>query len=97
MPAIHRKGDSCTGHDTYPPRNNVGGSGDVFINGIPVHRVGDAWPPHCSVVPDHPCHAGSAASGSATVFANGRPLCRIGDAVDCGSAMASGSPDVFSN
>lgn len=93
MPAVTRKGDRCTGHGTFPPRASAGGSGDVFINGMPAHRVGDAWGSHCNPTPV--CHGGSLASGSATVFVNGQPLGRVGDSVDCGSSVASGSPDVF--
>lgn len=94
MPASVRLGDICSGHGCWPPRPNCGASGDVFVNGLGQHRVGDPWEPHtCPPIPE--THAGNAASGSATVFVNGRAACRIGDAVDCGSTMATGSPDVF--
>ncbi|MGL1931760.1 MAG: hypothetical protein OCC45_08355 [Desulfotalea sp.] len=46
MPAAHRKGDLGTGHGCWPPRPNAAGSGDVFVNGIGWHRVGDSWLPH---------------------------------------------------
>ncbi|QTP60927.1 PaaR repeat-containing protein [Billgrantia antri] len=93
MPAVTRLGDSCTGHGSYPPRASTGGSGDVFANGIAVHRQGDAWATHCNSTPT--CHGGSLASGSSTVYANGQQLGRIGDPVDCGSSVAAGSADVF--
>lgn len=93
MPAAHRLGDICTGHSCYPPRPNVQGSPNVFVNSIPSHRVGDGWGPHCC----GGCHRGHAACGSPNVFVNGKPKCRIGDAVDCGSKMATGSPNVFVN
>jgi uncharacterized Zn-binding protein involved in type VI secretion len=93
MPAVARQGDSCTGHDACPPRSSTGGSPNVFINGIPAHREGDAWGAHgCPV---HPLHGSVLASGSSTVFANGKPIGRIGDPVACGGAVASGSGDVF--
>ncbi len=92
MPAVHRKGDSCTGHGCFPPRTNNQGSSDVFCNGIPVHRQGDSWNVHCCGIP---CHGGSLAAGSSTVFANNKDLGRIGDPVSCGSAAASGSGNVF--
>ena len=93
MPAVTRKGDLCTGHGCFPSRVSTGGSSNVFVNGIPVHRQGDGWSPHgCSVCPPH---GGNLAAGSATVFANGLQLGRIGDPVDCGSAVAEGSGDVF--
>jgi len=92
MPAVHRKGDSGTGHGCFPPRTNNQGSSDVFCNGIPVHRQGDSWNVHCCGIP---CHGGNLASGSSTVFANNKDLGRIGDPVSCGSAAANGSGNVF--
>ena len=91
MPVV-RLGDSCSGHDDYSPRPSVSGSTNVFVNGIPAHRMGDAWDIHST----DSSHTGSAIAGSSTVFANGIPLCRIGDAIDCGSTMVTGSPNVFS-
>lgn len=93
MPAVSRQGDTCTGHGGFPPRPSTSGSPDVFINSIPAHRVGDSWAVHCDPTPS--CHGGAAASGSGSVFVNGKPLTRIGDAVNCGSAIAQGSPNVF--
>jgi len=93
MPAVTRKGDSCTGHDACPPRGSTGGSPNVFVNGIPVHREGDSWGAHgCPV---HPPHGSVLASGSGTVFVNGKPIGRIGDPVACGGTVASGSGNVF--
>jgi len=94
MPAVTRRGDACTGHGCWPPRPSTGGSPDVFVNGIAVHRQSDAWAAHtCPAIPQ--THASVLASGSVTVFANGRQLGRIGDPVACGSLVAAGSPDVF--
>lgn len=97
MPQVTRKGDTCTGHDCFPPRNSTGGSPNVYVNGIPAHRVGDSWAVHCCTHPDvpHGCHVGALASGSSSVFVNGRALGRIGDSVDCGSTVAAGSANVF--
>jgi len=53
------------GDPTYCGDPASGGSGDVFVNGIPVHRQGDATAGHASWVPN------SAASGSGNTFANG--------------------------
>jgi len=94
MPAAHRHHDSCTGHGCWPPRPNAGASGNVFINGLGAHRVGDPWAVHCC---GPACHDSVQAAGSPTVFVNGRALARVGDAVACGSACATGSPDVFAN
>lgn len=93
MPAVTRLGDSCTGHGCFPPRPSASAAETVFVNGRPVHRVGDAWSAHgCPVCPPH---GGSLAAGSASVFAEGRAVGRVGDPVSCGSAVAEGSPDVF--
>lgn len=93
MPAVARLGDLDTGHDCFPPRANDQASPDVFVNGIPVHRVTDHWPSHCC---DSNCHDSFLASGSPTVFCNGLPVARVGDPVACGSLVAEGSPNVFS-
>jgi uncharacterized Zn-binding protein involved in type VI secretion len=93
MPAVTRKGDTCTGHGNYPSRSSTGGSGSVYANGKPVHRQGDGWSVHCNPVPI--CHGGNLATGSSTVFVEGKQIGRIGDPVDCGSSVASGSGNVF--
>ena len=92
MPAVSRQGDPCTGHGCFPPRASTEGSPDVFVNGIAVHRTGDAWAAHCC---GPPCHTSNLAAGSGTVFANSKQVARIGDPVACGSAVAAGSPNVF--
>lgn len=92
MPSVSRLGDTCTGHGCFPPRSSTGGSGSVFVNGIPAHRQGDGWATHCC---GPSCHDSTLAAGSGTVFANGLQLARIGDPVACGSAVAAGSENVF--
>ncbi|MBR1645195.1 MAG: PAAR domain-containing protein [Selenomonadaceae bacterium] len=74
---------------------NSTGSSNVFINGLPAHRVGDFGACNCP-------HGGTfqSTSGSSTVFINGRPATRTGDAtacVVCGmpGSHVSGSPNVF--
>ena len=47
MPGVVRLGDISAGHSCYPPRPCVEASGNVFVNGRGVHRVGDAWAVHC--------------------------------------------------
>lgn len=92
MPAVTRLGDMGSGHGGFAPRACTEGSPNVFINGIPAHRQGDAWGTHCD---SNSCHASTMAGGSSTVFVNGKPLARIGDDVACGSVSAQGSPSVF--
>lgn len=94
MPAAARHHDICTGHGCWPARPNDQGSPNVFINGRPVHRVGDHWQDHtCPSIPN--THDGQLADGSSTVFCNGRKVGRVGDPVDCGSHVATGSSNVF--
>lgn len=90
--AAIRLGDECTGHDGYPPRVNDEASTDVFINGKGAHRKGDHWLEHC-VGPV--CHDSVLKEGSSKVFINGKAAGRLGDLLECGSAAAQGSPDVF--
>jgi len=91
MPGVGRLGDWCTGHCCFPPRPNIQGSPDVYANGIPVHRQGDAWLVHAC---PKTAHAGTLSRGSSTVNANGKGISRVGDPVSCGSAVCEYSPDV---
>lgn len=93
---VARLGDLST-EDPHPckapPRPCVVGSGNVFVNGMPAHRLGDAWLPHpCPGTPPHPSVT---AMGSGSVLVNGMPLARMGDLIACGSTIAIGSPNVF--
>lgn len=92
MPAVSRKGDTCTGHGCFPPRASTGGSSTVFVNGTPAHRAGDGWAVHSC---GDSSHDSALAAGSGSVFADGKALARIGDPVACGSAVAVGSDNVF--
>lgn len=92
MPAVAKLGDQCTGDSCFAPRVNIAGSSNVFVNGIGVHRQGDAWGVHCC---GNSCHAGVLSGGSSTVFVNGLPLGRIGDDISDGAVAARGSQDVF--
>lgn len=74
---------------------NATGSPDVYINSIPVHRLGDTGSCNCP-------HGGSyqSTTASTTVFANGQGITRIGDTTTCQScgmpgSHVAGSPNVF--
>ena len=96
MPAVTRVGDDSTADPCgAPPRPAAAGSGDVFTNTIPTVRVGDAYAPHAC--PSSAPHDATASSGSGNVFVNKIAVHRIGDAISCGSASATGSPNVFAN
>lgn len=93
MAGVVRKSDKCSGHGSFPPRNNTSWSPNVFANGLNIVRLTDSWETHTDDAPSS--HAGTSSSGSPTVFANGLPICRIGDSISCGSTMPNGSGNVF--
>ena len=93
MPPAARLNDICTGHDDWPPRENIQGSPNVFVNNRNWHRQGDSWAIHCNAIPE--CHDGVLSSGSSTVYVNNKQAGRIGDPVSCGSSVATGSNNVF--
>lgn len=94
MPAMTRLGDHCSGYGCFAARPSTSAASTVFVNGIAVHRAGDAWATHCC---GPSCRASTLAAGSACVFAEEQAVGRIGDTVACGSAVAAGSPDVFAS
>lgn len=94
MPACARIGDPISCGDTI-----AAGSGNVFSNGIPVTRVGDA-------TAGHPCGPPTALSqgNGGQVFANGILISVVGSTISphgtCSSpphtgTVANGSPNVF--
>lgn len=96
MPAVSREGDQIlTGHacDTTAPI--LEHSQNVFVNGIPVSRVGDAIAPH-TILSGITCvpHSAVVNEGSSTVFVNGIPIARVGDSADLGNII-QGSGNVF--
>jgi uncharacterized Zn-binding protein involved in type VI secretion len=95
MPKVSRMTDIGSGHGCFPPSPAIAASGDVFVNGLGVHRKGDALAPHgCSKCPPH----GRAASGaSPSFFVNGKPVVRLGDAVGCGGSLSTASPSVYAD
>ena len=68
--------EDCCPHDRTG--TNEEGSGDVFIEGKPVHRQGDGGSIMCP-------HGGffKSTSASGSVFVNGRGVTRIGDGTTC--------------
>ena len=88
MPAVTRVGDptNCGGQA-------INGSPTVWVNGVPVHRVGDTNTCGSCAPPTQ----APVTSGSLTVFANNFGLARVGDPDGCPGTMSGGSPDVFAN
>ena len=102
MPAVARKGDQHEGicsHGLLCCPHSVSGtitgsSPDVYTNGVPVARLGDAVVHNCP----H-CGTGEISSASSKVFANGIGVARLGDSVTYpggGGTITSASGDVFS-
>lgn len=95
MPEAARKGDIAKGHGCFPDTPIIEGSPNVFINGQPAARVGDAAAPHtCTCGNGCGTHSRSIAEGSATVFINGKPAVSVGDGIICGGVVISGSGNV---
>ena len=95
MAAVAIVGVPCSGHDCYPPRPSVeSANATVFVNGIPLHAVGDLWPAHFC---DDDVHIGVIASGSAKTFVGGKPVARMGDGIGggCLSIISAGSSNVY--
>ena len=92
MPAAIRQGDTCSGHECFPPRANTSWSADVYVNGLGWHREGDGWESHCC---GDSCHAGTLSKGSGSVYVNGKAAGRLGDPISCGSAVTKGSGSVY--
>lgn len=93
MPAVTRIGDSDIPHCSGMVRAQ--GSGNVFVNNIPVSRQSDLNTGH--LLPGSPCpsHAAPIATGSPTVYANNLGVGRIGDAITGCTSVAAGSSNVF--
>jgi uncharacterized Zn-binding protein involved in type VI secretion len=93
MPAVTRIGDADIPHCS--PMVRAQGSGNVFVNNIPVSRQGDLNTVH--LLPGNPCpaHAAPISSGSSTVFVNFKGIGRVGDSLSGCTAVAVGSSDVF--
>ena len=84
MPGVVRKSQDSAGGVL------IQGSPNVFVDGTPAVRIGDAVAGHGNSPHDSPVMA----AGSGSVFVNGIPVCRAGDSASCGHP-ASGSGDVF--
>lgn len=89
---MSRQKDITTGHGCWAPSVGVTSSPNVFINGLPAHKVGDQFTPHTC---GNDVHADVASIGSTKVIINGSPAMRLGDALAPGALMAEASWSVF--
>lgn len=81
-----------TGHGCHPPQTITSGSSDTFTNNQPAASVGDSVSEHCC---GSDCHGSTIDAGESSVLINGTAAANLGSAVQCGGAVASGSPDTF--
>lgn len=96
MAGAARKGDITKGHGCFPDTLIVEGSLDVFINGQPAVRLGDAVAPHsCTCGNGCGTHSRSISEGAPTVFINGKPAVIVGHGISFGGVVISGSNNVF--
>lgn len=91
-----RKDDIASGHGCFPDTAITEGSPNVFINGQPAARVGDAVSLHgCTCGNGCGTHSRVIAEGASSVFINGKPAVAVGHSINCGGVVISGSSNVF--
>ena len=91
--AVVLLGDIATGHDGFDASPVIEASPDVFMDGKPVARQGDAIAEHGKS--GAASHGRTISGGVSTVLVNGRPIAVTGSAVDCGGiVIGSGSGQV---
>ena len=96
MVGIARYGDNSygniDGHTIYPPTNGLDYSTNVFVEGKPVHHVGNKWQGHTQINQPHTIHSTvNITSGSPNILVNGFPLARVNDNLSCGDKIKDGS------
>lgn len=89
MPEVARVGDTTT----HLGGNINSGSGNTFVNGLAVARIGDILSDHEFDDDDH--IGESIVSGSSKTFVNGLALARVGGGCSLGAVISSGSGDTF--
>lgn len=94
---IGRITDLCSGHKCYPPSIAIEGSSNTLVNDLPIHRLGDAYMPHCCKSKHPNCHIPRTIFGSPSVYVNDLPSSHVGSLTDCSKAniMMTGSFDTW--
>ena len=93
MAAVSRLGDACT-EATFSAHTISSNSANVMVNSKGCATLNKTVTTHVSGGTTHLGTSAKISGGSATVLVNGLKIARVGDAVDCGSAISAGSPDV---
>lgn len=101
MPKVARADntDTVSVHECGVVPNCATGSGNVKVNGKPIHRETDPNTAHPFLPPPAGCptHVTNVTKGSPNVFANGKEVARVGDKYGCGISITSGSDNVYCN
>jgi len=94
---VGRITEICSGHKCWSPTIAISGSSNVFVENLPVHRVGDIYVPHCCGDDDDRCHDVKTTTASPSVFTNDRATSHIGSNTDCDekNIMITGSARVW--
>ncbi|EAS1760890.1 type VI secretion system PAAR protein [Salmonella enterica] len=88
MPTAARLNDKGTQHDSYYETVIITSSLMIFIDRLPVARMGGPLTPHSK--PEHPPHPRKIAGGSSTAFIDDLPAARTGDGMDCDGVVIGG-------
>lgn len=67
------------------------GASSVFINGVPVARLGEVIQSHG----DSPHNSAVIVTSSSKVFSEGIGVARVGDVASCSDSITSGSSNTF--
>tara|TARA_Y100000310_G_scaffold263713_1_gene274054 strand:+ start:341 stop:646 length:306 start_codon:yes stop_codon:yes gene_type:complete len=101
MPAVARgqsRDTVSTQHGCASTTRTSGGSNNVFVNGIGVHREQDLNMNHSIPCGDSCCkHAERLTKGSNNVIVNGKGIARVGDKYNNCGIVLSGSENVYAN
>lgn len=97
MPAVALQGQMSTGHGCFPPTAAVGPyTTKSYFNGKPIQLRGTTqYAPHTCGTTTHPSSARKVSAAGGTFYLEGKLVAMIGDMIDCGDAVAEGSPTSF--
>jgi uncharacterized Zn-binding protein involved in type VI secretion len=98
MPAVSRVGDLSTGHDCFPPTNLITTPvAKTYFNGnlAAVVNSNCKFAAHTCGETTHNTDIRIPTSGASKTYIEGNKAARIGDNIQCGDAIAEGSPNSF--
>lgn len=97
MPAVALEAKPSTGHGCFPPTPATGPyTTKSYFNGSKIQLKGKTkYAPHTCGIQTHKDSMRLVTGGSSTFFLEGSAVARIGDDIQCGDAVAGGSPSAF--